>query len=31
MAAPALVAAKARYSMQWFDQQWESPQLSLFE
>jgi 5-methylcytosine-specific restriction endonuclease McrA len=31
VAAPALVAAKARYSMQWFDQQWESPQLSLFE
>lgn len=31
VAAPALVASKARYSMQWFDQQWESPQLSLFE
>lgn len=31
VAAPALVAAKVRYSMQWFDEQWESQQLSLFE
>lgn len=31
VAAPALVAAKARYSLQWFEQQWESPQLSLFD
>jgi len=30
VAAPALVAAKARYSMQWFDEQWDSSQLSLF-
>jgi hypothetical protein len=28
VAAPALVAAKVRYSMQWFDQQWESPPLA---
>ena len=30
VAAPAVVASKARYGMEWFEQQWESPQLSLF-
>ncbi len=31
VAAPAVVAAKARYGMEWFERQWDSPQLSLFE
>jgi len=30
VAAPAVVATKARYGLDWFEQQWDSSQLSLF-
>jgi hypothetical protein len=31
VAAPAVVEAKARYGLEWFERQWQSPQPSLFE
>lgn len=31
VAAPAVVEAKARYGLEWFERQWQSPQLALFE
>ena len=31
VAAPAVVEGKARYGLEWFERQWQSPQLALFE
>lgn len=31
VAAPAVVETKARYGLEWFEKQWDAPQLSLFE
>lgn len=30
VAVPAVVEAKARYGLDWFEKQWEAPQMSLF-
>jgi len=31
VAAPAVVETKARYGLEWFEREWDAPQLSLFE
>lgn len=31
VAAPAVVETKARYGLEWFEQQWDAPQMSLFD